>query len=277
MWPGRAFANATDLGTNTATSTGTTLTAHASVTYSMGSWTQITSATPHDCAWMMVTLPQVFNTGVSIAVDIGIGSSGNEIVVVPNLMCSASWPRCLDYLFPLAIPAGTRIAARLSSNVLSDTTPIAVHIFDDTFGSPGTGSAIDTYGFQSNLNIGTAVDPGGTANTKGSYVTIASSITNDLTGIWMTFDTQASNGSAAGYNAWLVDVAVGAAASEQIFLPNISMTGQFATSNAWIMNPMMPYYPMPIPAGTRISARSLCTTNSSPSRILGMTLWGARQ
>lgn len=277
MWPLASISNATDIATNLSTSRGTTLTADASTTYVKGAWVELVSGTPHDCAWMLVTLPMPFNPGVSIAVDIGIGAAGAEIVVVPNLCVSASWPRCVVYLFPLVIPAATRVAARMSSNALSDTTPLQVHIFDDGWHSPGTGSAIDGYAFQPSLNIGTAVDPGAVTFTKGSYVTLVASTTNDLAGFWLAFDTQGLTTGTVGFNTWLADLAVGAAASEVILLPNISIAGNFITSHVWVLNPVTCYYPLPIPAGSRISLRTSFTGNTSPQRLLGVSLWGVRQ
>ncbi len=231
IWPGGfSLANAVEIGANTANSQGTTLTAHASSTYAMGAWTELTSSNPIDSAWIVVTISISAASGTAVAVDIGVGGSGSEFVVVPTLGCAANTWKTATYSFPLALPAGIRIAARMSSNALSDTAAIQVHLFADTFANAWAGSAIDVFGYQTNLNLGTTVDPGGTANTRGSYAQIASATTHDLAGFFLMFDTQNLLTSSIGVVAWLGDLAIGAAAAEVIFMANVSQGGFLQTA-----------------------------------------------
>ncbi len=79
-----------------------------------------------------------------------------------------------------------------------------------------------------------------------------------------------------GLTYWLVDVAVGPAASEQIILPNLALSGINFNSNAQVLNSAMPYLPLPIAAGNRIAVRAQCSTATSPDRKIGATFYGVR-
>lgn len=284
LWPGSGVvvANATAIASNAATSKGTTLTSDPSTTYTMGAWTQLIAATVQDANWAMfiIQIPRLTSgsTGTAVAVDVGCGAGGSEIEIVPNLSCSAFNVCVATYFLPLAIPAGTRLAARASSNVLSDSCTMQVLLFDDAYGSAGAGSSVDNYGFFTSLNIGTQVDAGGAANLKGPYFQIVASTTNDISGFFLAYDTQNLSGSASVTAiAWLLDISIGAAASEVVILPNLSMAGYFQTTSTEIFNNTSPYYAIPIPAGTRIAARAQCSSAVTPERFLGLTFWGVRR
>lgn len=100
----------------------------------------------------------------------------------------------------------------------------------------------------------------GAANTKGSYAELLASATYDAQGffLWM---------QKAGHsnNDVLVDVAVGAAASETIIVNNL------VGPNVGNGECTQYYIPLPIPAGTRLSARCQAVGASDVSKI-GVTL-----
>jgi hypothetical protein len=105
---------------------------------------------------MKVTICGEGQAGRQVAVDIGIGGSGSEVVVINNLGMGSYGTQQVSYFFPFSVPAGTRIAARLSSSSTSDNAQaIQCHMFADRYLSPGVVSAIDTYGFNPTTNLGT--------------------------------------------------------------------------------------------------------------------------
>lgn len=245
--------------------------------FTMGSWFQITSSTPTDCTWAQIMIRATATPAQAIAVDVGIGGAGSEVEVVGNLVAAAVSLTTVDYVLPLQIAAGVRISVRTSSATASQATAIQLVTFDDAYVSSSGPSSIDTYGFFTTSNLGILVDPTGAPNTKGSYAEITSATTNDIAGIFLGFDNQSDVSSGTVGNLyWLVDIAVGAAGSEKPILPNYSLTGYSTSTNALVNNMTSPYFPMPIPAGSRLSARAQCSTATFPDRRLGVTIYGVR-
>ncbi len=274
-WQGGLQLSNSQAGSDTTASSGINISGSGSA-YTKGPWTQVIAAMTGDSAWMMVTLDATGSAGASFCADIGVGPAGSEFALVQNLECAQYASFACTYLFPLAIPAGTRVSARMSSDTGGDHILVAATLFGDTAASAGSGSAIDTYGFSPSTNLGTAIDPGTTANTKGGFTQIAAALTADISGFFMFFDTQADGGGSTAAADWLLDVAVGPGGSERVLLPNFAITAgepggfssQYDTPTAFI--------PLPIPAGTRVSIRAQCSTAVSPDRIFGVSFYGVR-
>lgn len=92
---------------------------------------------------------------------------------------------------------------------------------------------------------------GGAANTKGAYATISAAIPFSAVGIIVSVGSKSATGD------YLLDIAIGAAASESIIIPNLSVTGP-AYSAAFY------YFPIRrLPAGVRLAARCQSTSASA--------------
>lgn len=102
-----------------------------------------------------------------------------------------------------------------------------------------------------------SITPSASANTKGSYTQLIASTTRETKMIALFL---CGNPSGTASKSWLVDIAVGAAASEVVKIPNLcaSVAAQFGkwTSVLWI-----PVNPADFPAGCRIAAR--CQTQGA--------------
>lgn len=111
----------TTYGADTSNSKGTSI--PRTTVHTLGSWTEITSSTDHAMKVMIVGMQ--WNQELSLqngrsAVDIGVGSSGNEEVVIERLILtqdSRESQMTRFYNFPVEIPAGTRVAARCQGSV----------------------------------------------------------------------------------------------------------------------------------------------------------------
>src|SRR4051812_13514328 len=110
--------------------------------FTKGAWLQISAATPTDSTWAQIMLRASSAPTAATAVDIGFGAAGSEIVVVSNLIASAVGIRCLDYMFPLNVAAGIRVAARVSSTTASESTTVQFNTWDDTYTSNSGTSGI---------------------------------------------------------------------------------------------------------------------------------------
>lgn len=272
---GLQVANVLDVGTNAGASQGVTIAGPAS-TFTKGSWVQLVASATRDSAWIMVYVQTAMGSSGVQAIDVGVGASGSEQPVISNLLCSSTGSIGIRFLFPVAIQAGTRIAARLASGSTNDQMIIGVTTLADTFGSVGIGSMVDTYGVISTTNLGSLVDPGTSANTKGAYTQLTASLTSDISGFLLLFDCQAATGS-VGAVSWLIDLAVGPAGSEHIILPNLFMTATTGSTFSTINGQLVPYVPYQLAAATRVAVRAQCSTATSPDRHLGATLYGVRQ
>lgn len=214
-----------------------------------GAWSQIVASSPLDCQMACLQVMGVASTTavVGISIDIGIGAAASEVVLAADLM---NWYRVTgDYItansvvIPLAIPEGTRIAVRAQASIATPGTTLQVNLilFDTGFGMPEGCAGVDAIGFTAASTTGTTITPGA-AGAKGTYVQLVASTARDYCGFFFSVNT----GTAAGNRS--MDAAVGAAASEKIIIPDMPNFNQYFT--AWT-----PYYPVPVPAGQRLSAR----------------------
>jgi hypothetical protein len=107
------------------------------------------------------------------------------------------------------------------------------------------------------------VTAGGTAHTKGAWTQLIASTPYDAYGIWVGIDGIHVSAGATNY---LVDIGVGPAGSEQVIIPNLDVWGADATAAG--LNPLIFWFPVYIPAGSRIAARSQSVTASKTCRVM---------
>jgi len=123
----RPLALSDTYGCTTATTVGVSVDPGGTIN-TKGSWTEITSSTTNElrAITLMVgngsdsTTPTISN--MAWLCDIGVGSAGNEVAIVGNLPLFAGDVVDVNHQaavgpFDVAIPAGTRISARLQCNV----------------------------------------------------------------------------------------------------------------------------------------------------------------
>lgn len=120
------------------------------------------------------------------------------------------------------------------------------------------GSRVEQLGDDLTLTAGINVDSSASANTKGSYVELSASTPFDADGFYLT----AADGVTG--RDYLIDIAVGAAGSEAVILENIP----FHTGGTGNIGLAQAYIPIPIKAGTRVSARAQASTGSSGVRLM---------
>jgi hypothetical protein len=102
----------------------------------------------------------------------------------------------------------------------------------------------------------------GAANTKGSWAQIVASTNFDVWGITIVV-TLGSQSSAV--RNWLMDLGVGAAASEQVIASNFSLVGPGSMSNT---PPSILFFPLFIPKGTRVAIRGQCSNATTAVNVL---------
>ncbi len=265
------MCNAVDCGSDTANSRGTTCTSAGSANVA-GSWTQIIAATGADCCGFYVQAVKDFaliDNGTTFAVDIAIGGAGNEFMVAQQLVANGTASPTFGevYYIPVAVPSGTRLSARSQSNAASDPVNVSIILVDGTFTQIDGYSGVDAIGFVTASTHGTVITASGSTNTKGSYSQLIASTAKDYAAICLSFDGDLDN---LGNSSCLLDVAIGAAASEVVIIPNISIL-----TNSNIVYPAnTPWFFIPVPSGTRLSARM---QSSVSAEVVGLTAYGAYQ
>lgn len=268
-------------GSTPSNSGGLNITAGATAD-TVGSYVELVTSTPRDTTWALVVIQDNMTPtgGATGAVNIATGASGSEVVQIANLVMQrdslSSLPGdCANYFFPWVVPAGTRIAANCQSNNASNVYNVSIMLFDDAMASVVGGGHIDTIGFNAATTAGTLIDPGATANTKGAYSVVTSSLTYDLAGFFLGFDGEGGTGSSQA--RWTLDIATGATGSEVVLLPDFQLYSRaISTSSKPIYPPNSPYFPIQIPAGTQINARAQCNVVTATTRKFGVTLYGVR-
>ena len=207
-------------------------------------------------------------------VDIAIGSAGNEEVILHDLLVDLSTDTSRfdsqSTMLPVSIPAGTRISGRVQAGSTTTNGPAAKFIgFGGSLSESSALSQSNAEGINLGTTRGTQVDPGATVNTKGAYSQLTASSTKDYKGFFLTLDQNGNTAPAAAH--FLIDIAIGGAASEQIILPEYwrqSDTDDVPGAH------FSPFFPIAIPIGTRIAARAQSTTNDATDRIFNISLNG---
>lgn len=108
---------------------------------------------------------------------------------------------------------------------------------------------------------GVVVSAHASANTKGSYTTLIASAAKNIHGLWL----QVADGAGFGtiYET-IMDIAVGAAASEVVKIPNLLVGHHYQLYQAVGMM----YLPLFIAAGSRVSARCASAVGGA-----GLSVW----
>lgn len=258
-------------GAATTVSHGTTITASATAN-TKGAYAQLTAATGFEVDVILVMVDDSSAT-IDYLVDLAVGAAGSEVVIANNLLVSGgtgSISYGMKYRLNVAVKAGERIAARCQASTLSSVVRISCLAFGQSFFASSPLSLVTTYGANLTDSGGTSVDPGGTANTKGAYSQITASTTAPIRELILGIgsDKNATRSS----QSWLVDVAIGAAGSEQIIWPNVALN---CSTSPDIITPQE-YGPLPasIPTGTRIAVRAQSDGIDAVDRLFDVIAYG---
>lgn len=146
------------VGVNTVVTSGSTAN-------TKGSWASI-GTTLYDACWLRLQRSYSSNTSgsFSVAMDLGVGSSGNQFVLVPDLMIATGGQFQAAYSqlsLPLSIPAGTNLWIRSQSNLASnaDRASLSLQLYDGGFTQPEGYCGVDAIGFVSAAPTATVTTP----------------------------------------------------------------------------------------------------------------------
>jgi hypothetical protein len=263
------------IGIDTTASRGTLVTAGNSD--AKGSYAEVAASTSFDYAGIVVA--PGFNSALArYAIDIAVGAEASEQVILPDFLIGENTLGPYHPMFvPVGIPAGSRLAVRAQNSLAAGTntlrfTGIGIGA-NPRWPSPSSTRAA-ALGFTSAGTKGTSIDPGGTAHTKGSWVEVVATTAEEYRGLYYAV-TVNNNGTTTGTTVsasthWLFDIGIGGSGSEVAVIPNIHWS--VITSKIHYKN--QSWYPVGIPAGSRLSVRCQCSVNTAVERIMDVVLYG---
>lgn len=253
-------------GANTATSLGTAVQDSRGASGAFGAWTQLIASVDYDAVGVFLCIRP---SGQYWNYELGVGASGSETSIGACAALSGTSGEAMLFV-PVFVPAGSRLAIRgaTQTSYSADSLVIAYPVRSQS----RHGLSRHFRGTLCGVSSGawTTLDAGATANTKSAYTQIIASTARDARGYSLFFGTPSSQTSNQNY---LIDLAVGAVASEEIILPNL---GNISRSYDYFGAPghVGPIW-TPIPASSRIAMRMQCDSAVATERKLMacMILW----
>lgn len=237
-----------------------------------GSYTELVAATPYASSRLHLHLRNTSAARLLFLVDLATGAGGAETVLVANVAGAADADLLAGATVAMDcdVPAGTRLAARCQSPTASANVILTVLVEDRALGGL---TAPVTYGADLSLSKGTAIDPGGTINTKSSYVQLSASTAARIDAVALTATVRLGANITAA-TEWRVDLATGAGGAEVVAIADLVLG---ASTLGDCVRPSLWRLPVAIPAGTRLAVRASCTRNTAIERELAVTVIGIQE
>ena len=267
-WPlfgGQRFSTE---GEDLTDSGGTEVTSGAANT--KGSYVELVASSSFDAQGILVCANS--NTFVAFKahlLDIAVGAAASEQIILPDLLTTDFWDAFFYGYFPISIPSGTRISARCQSDGASAPLDVTVTLLAQGFLPSSPLSRVEAWGVDAATSRATSIDPGGSADTKGSWAELVASTAFDARGILVA--TVSSNIIRAD-SRWLLDIATGAGGSEQVLLGDFMLIGDDLKDQ--IRPAQFPFLPVYIPAGSRVAVRTQCTITDATDRLFQVAIYG---
>jgi len=254
---------------------GLSVTASASAN-AKGSYSEMVASTAGATNWLSLTITSTnITSSQGMLVDIATGAAASEVVLIPDLPTEGNsfgslCPAGRYGPWPVDIAGSTRIALRCQSATAGGEVLNHAFIHHWAAGTTVGATGYTAYGVDTSASIGEAVDPGGTPNTKGSYIELEAS-----TGIviqLLSVQSVASNSSPGNPSAWRVDIATGAGGAEVVLIPDLVRTRSEQHRSIF---PKCNTFPTYIASSTRLSFRASCNTADVQDRNFELCLLGA--
>jgi hypothetical protein len=241
-------------GITATTTLGVAVTASATP-HTKGSWVTLVASTSFDVDLIDIfTYVNTSTSGVDTSqlLDIGIGGAGSEVVLIGNIPRGHVPSGGHSVMFPVRIPAGSRIAGRLQSAVVSGQHSTGLILSASSgWNRSNSGGLVTTYGADTATSSGAVLADTGSANTKAAWTQITAATTSRHRFL-VPVPSLAAGDTSITTSFYLYDIGIGAAASEVAILSNIPLASNAIED---IRCPTLPPLLRDIPEGTRLSAR----------------------
>lgn len=222
-----------------------------------GSWISLGSLVSGCAAFNLKLIYQnLGQADYTSSVDIGIGPSGSQVVLVADVvLCNIAGvfqAAVFQHLIPVSLPPNTQIWARSAINKATPNASITCWLtpFDNSLPYIGECTGVDTIG-TIGVGRGTVVTAGSNlSGVKGSYVTLntTAGTAREYEGFFLVCDLAHNAGNEAGV---LMDIAVGPSGSQKIIFPDaLFYCGGVESPSDF------EFMPVPVPKGSQIWARA---------------------
>ena len=261
------------IGKNLAGSVSVSVT--AGVANVKGAWLELVAASARHAHSIVLEIgTPTLASPLGFLIDIGIGASGSEQIIVPNLFYDQRTDNSESVIYvlrlPFNIPEGSRVAARVQCGTASRVQRISAQLVSGVVSEDGIGR-VYAYGVNTATSRGTQVDPGATAHTKGAWSQIVAS-SDELDGLFMALGHGPVSSTLNSGN--LVDIGIGAAGSELVIVPNIFVGN--SQSGDSLLPAVTDLFRVKIPVGSRLAVRAQSTNNSATERQFDVALYGVK-
>ena len=236
---------------------------------SKGSWVELIASTANANEWAKLFITVNDSTAETYKIDIGVGAASSEVVVIPDIVfySKTDGQEAHALLIPITIASGSRVSIRgatASGSVRNFRASIQLNDVSDI----GTCSNIDALGVGSSRGV--TIDPGGTANTQGSWIELIASTSAEYTLIIPMINVNNNGGLAT--TDWVVDIGIGGSGSEVVLIGEIlKTTTAFETHSNAYNN-----YHITVASGSRLSARAQCGITDAADRLLDVSILGCQ-
>jgi hypothetical protein len=222
--------------------------------HTKGAWSQIIFSTPAQGSWLHLSCTAFNTTATNTAtlLDVAIGASGSEVPIISNVAVGGA--ASTNFTFPVQIPSGSRLSARIQSVVTGGKTgTISMFVVDagDYALSP---TSVDVIGTDTATSKGTDF-----TGSSGTWVEATASTTQAYRAV--CFVPSMHDADVATINVTTADIGIGAAGNEVAFANT-----RFSTNANEFIGTSQPFidpHGRNIPAGSRLAARHFITANPS--------------
>lgn len=237
-----------------------------------GAYATLLASTARDAAGILLTGQYTRASGAAFALaDIAVGAASSESVIVPNLLFARRSSNNIEthpVWIPCQIPAGSRISARYQTDDVTNTPILYVGA---QLAAPAPDWPSRSYAASADAGSvtasskGTQIDPGTTANTKGSWTNLTASCPINARWAILSFTHDSPIDFAW---SWRIDIGVGS--TPQVVYPDL----QVSSGNNGLMV-VRASFPLHVAAGQAIKMRAASNaTNSSRLLTANMQLFG---
>jgi hypothetical protein len=255
---------------STASSIGTGVAAPGTAN-TKGAYVVLTAATTHYAT--AVTLSMAMPTVVGeMLLDLAIGPLGQEQDIISNVNISRGTVPIGWQLtrVPVAVPAGSRLTARAQSSVAGQGLQLTTLLhYPGNEALPPLARA-EAIGVSTATSRGTAIDGGAAVNTTPA--TFTQLVASAARTYRLFYIINSNQGIATRLAAnFLADIAIGAAGAEQVLVPKYQLS---SNANEQVYPPVLGPFYIPIPVGSRVSARTQCSSSAAADRQFDVSLLG---
>jgi len=248
-----------NVGGTTAAELGTLITAagssHTKGAFSSGELIASTARASYGITVMLAEVGTAASTNSRMLVDIGLGASGSETVLIPDLLAgnvgtlTGAVNTAAMYHFPLFIPSASRLSARCQALIASDTVRVAVWLHQHVRNVGWVGQRVTAYGPDTATSSGVSVPQ--STGAYGTTTEITSSCTYPIRAMQLGVDLATDT---TGVNKRGI-VRVGTGATPEWIASDLPFGESTSTENISCMwaNLILQGMRFSIPAATRLA------------------------